>query len=103
MAGRTVLARYSITASINSPAAGVCSGMLAPPTQLSSCRRLSVLGDPSVAQLELLDLARRGHRQLVHLDEVARNLVAGERVPELLTHCLLYTSPSPRDGLLSRM
>ena len=21
----------------------------------------------------------------------------------LLTHCLLYTSPSPRDGLLSRM
>src|ERR1035441_10982144 len=79
MAGRTVLARYSITASINSPAAGVCSGMLAPPTQLSSCRLLSVLGDPSVAQLELLDLARRGHRQLVHLDEGARNLVDRKR------------------------
>ena len=24
-------------------------------------------------------------------------------VPRLLTACLLYTSPSPRDGLLSRM
>ena len=24
-------------------------------------------------------------------------------VPKILTSCLLYTSPSPRDGLLSRM
>ena len=25
------------------------------------------------------------------------------KIGELLNHCLLYTSPSPRDGLLSRM
>ena len=36
------------------------------------------------------------------------NLTAGERVTEieifeLCLTCLLYTSPSPRDGLLSRM
>ena len=32
---------------------------------------------------------------------IAENVVpsTGERYP----HCLLYTSPSPRDGLLSRM
>ena len=29
--------------------------------------------------------------------------VAPEEHPVLLTDCLLYTSPSPRDGLLSRM
>ena len=29
--------------------------------------------------------------------------VARERHPFLLNLCLLYTSPSPRDGLLSRM
>ena len=29
--------------------------------------------------------------------------VALDRVRELAPNCLLYTSPSPRDGLLSRM
>ena len=29
--------------------------------------------------------------------------MAGRRLSEVLTSCLLYTSPSPRDGLLSRM
>ena len=37
------------------------------------------------------------HSSLVVKDEQYRYLVAGEYV------CLLYTSPSPRDGLLSRM
>ena len=26
-----------------------------------------------------------------------------DRLPDLINSCLLYTSPSPRDGLLSRM
>ena len=29
--------------------------------------------------------------------------VAGRQVPTVFNGCLLYTSPSPRDGLLSRM
>ena len=33
----------------------------------------------------------------------ARVLVAGDNLPGLSVACLLYTSPSPRDGLLSRM
>ena len=33
--------------------------------------------------------------------EVGR--IDGGSIDSLLRHCLLYTSPSPRDGLLSRM
>ena len=29
--------------------------------------------------------------------------LADEQIEDLLDDCLLYTSPSPRDGLLSRM
>ena len=38
---------------------------------------------------------------LVH--GISRSEVARLAVQELLLSCLLYTSPSPRDGLLSRM
>ena len=38
---------------------------------------------------------------LEHLPGVERESVAEKRDPE--RPCLLYTSPSPRDGLLSRM
>ena len=34
---------------------------------------------------------------------VTVNTTAGDRPPKHTQHCLLYTSPSPRDGLLSRM
>ena len=40
------------------------------------------------------------HSFASHLLESSGELRA---VQELLGHCLLYTSPSPRDGLLSRM
>ena len=39
---------------------------------------------------------RLEHGQVVPRPELAGRLMA-------LTNCLLYTSPSPRDGLLSRM
>ena len=41
------------------------------------------------------------HRGLQCL--VAFELKADKFKPDHLGHCLLYTSPSPRDGLLSRM
>ena len=37
-----------------------------------------------------------------NMDDYLRD-IAVPQVRELLTNCLLYTSPSPRDGLLSRM
>ena len=37
------------------------------------------------------------------LEAVARNLERREATVERSNVCLLYTSPSPRDGLLSRM
>ena len=35
--------------------------------------------------------------------DMALSSAERETLCELLWHCLLYTSPSPRDGLLSRM
>ena len=32
-----------------------------------------------------------------------QNNISYERAKEIIISCLLYTSPSPRDGLLSRM
>ena len=42
-----------------------------------------------------------GHK----LSRNSKNLLedSREKIAELLNACLLYTSPSPRDGLLSRM
>ena len=36
-------------------------------------------------------------------DQIAENYVRSLADPKLAHSCLLYTSPSPRDGLLSRM
>ena len=44
------------------------------------------------------------NKEIEKLDEV--NVAAKDAAPAETTHlknCLLYTSPSPRDGLLSRM
>ena len=37
------------------------------------------------------------------LDARTNAALAGQKASEHLRDCLLYTSPSPRDGLLSRM
>ena len=42
-------------------------------------------------------------RELPPLDSFRLVLHAGAPCPEPIKRCLLYTSPSPRDGLLSRM
>ena len=39
------------------------------------------------------------HHKVIHL----LSMYEGISISELLKSCLLYTSPSPRDGLLSRM
>ena len=44
---------------------------------------------------------------LTHTSLALRDSIAGANIPTIEVHisniCLLYTSPSPRDGLLSRM
>ena len=39
------------------------------------------------------------------LDRICHDYIVNEQkaIPAPLNYCLLYTSPSPRDGLLSRM
>ena len=66
-------------------------------------------------EFERLEQALERYRQTHHMihdgqvldqEELDRRLApkpAEERKPEGLPNCLLYTSPSPRDGLLSRM
>ena len=49
-------------------------------------------------ECRVLDLARHFSVSHVTVSRIVKRLIA----EELLT-CLLYTSPSPRDGLLSRM
>ena len=42
-------------------------------------------------------------QQLIIMGEIPASFVAEKTKGELSQSCLLYTSPSPRDGLLSRM
>ena len=44
-----------------------------------------------------------GRRKLLRLDFNENTIGPSPLVVEALRNCLLYTSPSPRDGLLSRM
>ena len=50
------------------------------------------------------DMDDAGYRQMISdaIDEFGGDLDKSQ-VPAFLDNCLLYTSPSPRDGLLSRM
>ena len=53
-----------------------------------------------LSHLEVASLLKMDDKHLPRLFEVARHIkeeIYGNRI------CLLYTSPSPRDGLLSRM
>ena len=50
----------------------------------------------------LREMLAQAERVLIELDE-ARRYVPDKKLAELIKDCLLYTSPSPRDGLLSRM
>ena len=47
-----------------------------------------------------LSLKQESQRQEDHIELIASENYASNRILEA---CLLYTSPSPRDGLLSRM
>ena len=74
------------------------------PAELNELRRTQDIDDElvirfvhrqSAKQLLILDELRAGPREALH-DEIKALVVR-------LDACLLYTSPSPRDGLLSRM
>ena len=52
-----------------------------------------------IALLMIVDHEIKEHRIQPNMSECLR----GKRVANRNVSCLLYTSPSPRDGLLSRM
>ena len=54
------------------------------------------LGDMANIQPRLVDLSLLGSLEIIFT-------VADTHAIASIKHCLLYTSPSPRDGLLSRM
>ena len=58
-----------------------------------------VLNEPSVVAVQD-DHSGRG-KVIVAVGAEAKNMLG--RTPGHINACLLYTSPSPRDGLLSRM
>ena len=71
--------------------------------------RPSVELDDVVPDHPRVQLALREHGLAAHVEKRADALAVGQgereqvRDHERLDVCLLYTSPSPRDGLLSRM
>ena len=70
---------------------------------------LLALPPPERIQALLFDAARLGRTDIIPaLVQAGANVTARDPAgytPLILScyHCLLYTSPSPRDGLLSRM
>ena len=67
---------------------------------------------PTTVQLKTIPLAMQGHSasddaarfiDLMVSSQTGSGKTAAFLLPVLHTLCLLYTSPSPRDGLLSRM
>ena len=62
---------------------------------------ISRLPDKTYVHHTYGDIYRRTRQLAQALKELG--LQAGDRVATLCWNCLLYTSPSPRDGLLSRM
>ena len=68
-------------------------------------------GNPNVLEQQLRDYDLKKTEQTFDKEFVIKNLHFSAKLPEkavtllkyLIPSCLLYTSPSPRDGLLSRM
>ena len=58
-------------------------------------------GADAVIMVELTKIESEGKHEFVTLVNEAADLITPEK--HVLRTCLLYTSPSPRDGLLSRM
>ena len=72
----------------------------------------TLTGDTEVEVTDIADLAYNGTQTLVYIVSVTGSFTSGSNGAELQGWggsldvqytCLLYTSPSPRDGLLSRM
>ena len=53
----------------------------------------------------ITDRTKATYAEFVNMDELdsENDTVAGQEIADQGVNCLLYTSPSPRDGLLSRM
>ena len=58
--------------------------------------------DPALAAQTAVEYVERGHTA-IKFDPAGPYRAVGPRQPTMNELCLLYTSPSPRDGLLSRM
>ena len=66
---------------------------------------LGLIGTPAVEAMNdfLYNVARHGNLKMSDEQEVNFLNQLKRNIAKLLNACLLYTSPSPRDGLLSRM
>ena len=83
------------------------------PSDIDVCYQLNAHGLIIVGELKLAGVEVPAGQMIMLRDIVNTYLLAGKRamlfIAEHVTHpsedidCLLYTSPSPRDGLLSRM
>ena len=112
LAGDVVAAAVILT---DSPPEGVTdSKMLAPERREALAERIRdeavswALGRATVAEIDELNILQASllaMRRAVEALPIQPSLVLvdGNRLPRWPYDCLLYTSPSPRDGLLSRM
>ena len=71
-------------------------------SQLNIQFRPQIIGATGTAFNGIMDLTKIGFASAV-MNQDLNTTQAGIATSEYITSCLLYTSPSPRDGLLSRM
>ena len=63
-----------------------------------------IMEDDSSTNIQSVDEIPLGHKiAMTDLNEGDTILKYGHDIGKVVKSCLLYTSPSPRDGLLSRM
>ena len=62
-----------------------------------------IVGQEDLINKILIGLLANGHILLEGVPGLAKTLTVNTLAKAIDTNCLLYTSPSPRDGLLSRM
>ena len=95
---RTVLAVFTILASVMGVSSlGYADGNM---LRVRIGSDVGVLDPARIFGIENQTVAGHIYNGLVKYDQATNNII-----PDLATEwsCLLYTSPSPRDGLLSRM
>ena len=96
----------NIPSNIKQPKIVACTDGVGTKIEIAnSLKKFDTIGIDLVA-MSVNDLIVQGAKPLLFLDYISINKIDLKKLKAIIkgiNNCLLYTSPSPRDGLLSRM